>query len=276
MKDWKTNIITIFLLAGSLSLFTACNASDDNSDDETALLALLSLGEQQRKAAVEAAKQCETTVDNNSTFDIATPLELCKPIAGNGRHFRFESVSATSNNHYLNLLVGYGARSDSTNFPTSTSGFGTGATTNEGDGRWRVFFGKSISCNKSLIQPNFSGTNSGSTSYHELFTMSAINSVPGTPGCTGGNSEVWGPSTICMDITKGSTGSSPRITVWATGKNGADCSKLSTLTDSSKIYEKKDWTSQVETRDDKNYLYRNADSISTTKVVVRSETAIQD
>ncbi|WCL49117.1 hypothetical protein [Leptospira sp. GIMC2001] len=263
-----------------MSLVWACNETSD-SDEESTLFTLLAL-DQQSKAAAQAAKQCETTYNNNATNDFDNLIELCKPSAGAGRHFRFENVGMTTNNGYLNLLIGYGLRTDTSNFPVAT-GFGgsQSPTTNSGDGRWRIFAGTSSSCNRSWIVSTFSGTN-GSTNLttQDLFTTQAIATPSFSAGsCPGGANQatgIHGPSTICLDVTKGSNGNSPRVTIWATGLNGADCSNLSTLTSTNSIYEKKDWPSLVETRDDRNFIYRSNDGTSLNKVVVRSETAITD
>jgi hypothetical protein len=178
--------------------------------------------------------------------------------------------------------VGYGERSDVNNFPTA-AGFGGGsasATTQAGDGRWRIFFGKSQSCDKALVDIRFSGINNGVSIgngfYGELFTTQAISTPTASgPGCIAQNSGVWGPSTICMDISKGESGSSPRITVWINGRNGANCLIPNSLTKDNAVYEKRDWSSLVPTKEDRNYIYRNLDGISVHKVVVRSETAIR-
>lgn len=244
----------------------------ENSDAETGILAALLIS--------EAGKQCETTINDESTFDLNSPIEICRPAGGVGRHFRFENLGASANNAYLNLLIGFGQRSDSTNFPTAT-GFGgsVSPTTNSGDGRWRIFFGKSQSCDKALVSAQFSGTNTGVTKYEEFITTASLSTTIGGgsgAGCVAQNSAIAGPSTVCMDVSKGVTGVSPRLTVWVTGKNGADCGNVSTLTASSAIFEKKDWASLVETRDDKNYLFRNLDGVKATKIVVRTETAIKD
>lgn len=265
-------IYGLLFLAFALVLANCTPPAKDNQDTELGFIAALLVS--------ESAKQCETTINNSSTFDLANPIELCRPQAGTGRHFRFESLGASANNGYLNLLIGYGARSDSSNFPTVT-GFGgsVSPTTTSGDGRWRVFFGKSQSCDKALVSAQFSGTNTGVTKYEEIITTAALSTTIGGgsgAGCLAQNSGIWGPTTVCLDISRGNTGVSPRLTVWATGKNGADCNQLSTLTPASAIFEKKDWVSLVPTRDDKNYVYRNLDGVTATKVVVRSETAIRD
>jgi hypothetical protein len=277
MQIFKQFPLSIFLFF----LLFSCNqtSSKDTQRNILAGVILHTQAEEALRLETLANQQCETSIDNSKTFDITTPLELCTPKAGKGRHFRFEAVGTTTNNGYLNLLVGYGLRTDASNFPT-TAGFGGGsasATTTSGDGRWRIFFGKSQSCDKALLDFRFSGTNTGITSYGEFITTSAISTptVSGT-GCIAQNSGVWGPSTVCMDITKGKQGISPRVTVWVTGKNGADCANTSTLKSSNFVFEKKDWTSLVETKDDRNYIYRNLDGISVSKVVIRTETALKD
>lgn len=283
--------IKLFLISGILtsSLMIGCDFGSKSEDDNTGLLATLIALDQQAK---EAAKQCIVNYDSDANNDLSNIIELCTPSAGKGRHFRFENVGMTANNGYMNLLIGYGqytAGSSTSEFPqiagAGPGGPGTGPlapTTTTNDGRWRIFFGKSTSCNRAWFVPNFSGTNSGTVSLHELFMTQAVTTTfsagtcPADQGGADQPSGIWGPSTICMDVTKGTTGTSPRITAWATGKNGADCSDLSTLTDATKIYSKIDWASQVETQDDRVYIYRSNDSTSMDRVVVRSETAIQD
>lgn len=267
---------TIILIAASI--LTGCNQSSSN-DNAANILGIVAIQQQLN----ERSKQCSTEVDNDKTFDIASPLELCKPSLGHGRHFRFERVGTSQNNGYLNLLIGYGLREDNNNFPTITGFGGTAATTTNGDGRWRVFMGKSQSCDQPWFDIRFSGINGGYAAGNgikaNLFTTNSLqtsNPPQLTSGCTAQPSGIWGPSTVCMDITKGSIGNSPRITIWATGINGADCNNIKTLTSETKLWEKKNWTSLVETRDDRNYIYRNLDGIQVERVVVRSETAIKD
>jgi len=266
---FQIKLLTISFVA--LISFSFCRNEDKDNNQTILAIALI----EANNRAVEAAKECLVEVDNNKTFDINSPLELCRPASGVGRHFRFEEVATTTNNGYLNLLIGYGERNDSMNFPTITGFGGSAATTTPGDGRWRVFFGKSQSCDKALVDIRFSGVNTGIPGgngfYAELFTTQAL----ATPSASGSNclaqpSGIWGPSTICMDISK-----EGRISVWVSGQKGADCKDLSTLKQENVIYEKKDWGNQTQTRDDKNYIYRNLDGISVQKVVVRSETVIK-
>ncbi len=266
---FQIKLLTICVIA--LASFSFCKNEDKDNNQTTLVLALL----EANRRAEEAAKECLVEVDNNKTFDISSPLELCKPSAGSGRHFRFEEVATTTNNGYLNLLIGYGQRNDSTNFPTTTGFGGSAATTNTGDGRWRVFFGKSQSCDKALVDIRFSGINTGISGgngfYTELFTTQALTTPsPSGPNCSAQSSGIWGPSTICMDIAKDG-----RITIWASGQKGADCKNLSTLKQDNAVYEKKDWNTQTQTKDDRNYIYRNLDGISVKRIVVRSETVIK-
>lgn len=280
--NFKFQIATIIATAFTLSC-ESVNESNDNSSLLTTLLAL----DNQARIGIESSKQCETSYNNSATNDLGNLIQLCTPQAGRGRHFRFEDVGMSANNGYLNLLIGYGQYTEGTStedFPQSSTRPGSplAPTTTTDDGRWRIFFGKSTSCNKVWFVPNFSGTNSNTITLHDLFMTESVSttlsptSCPSDQGGENISSGIWGPSTICMDVTKGKSGSGPRITVWATGKNGADCKNLSTLTSSNSIYSKNDWTSKVETKDDKVYIYRSNDSTTMSKVIVRSETAIQD
>jgi hypothetical protein len=273
-NDFNTICLTAYLLI--VSLIACSNKQEKNND------ALIALG----LVAVDAAsKQCETNVASDSNFSKETPIELCRPSAGEARHFRFENVGMTSNNGYLNLLIGYGTPTPSANseFWPQAAGFGgaLSPTTVSGDGRWRIFMGTSSSCNRSWIVSRFSGIN-GNTNLttQDLFTTTAIATPTFSAGtCPGGANQatgIHGPSTICMDVSKGAEGVSPRITIWASGINKANCNDLSTLTADSKIYEKKDWTSLVATRTDRNFIYRDNDGASLTKVILRSETVLKD
>lgn len=259
-----------YLFALSLVVFAfACNKQNSDNNQNFLLLGLVAV-EQERLTSLE----CSTSVDNSKTFDINSPLELCKPKSGDARHFRFENVGTSANNAYLNLLIGYGARENSSEFPTVTGMGSPAATTTTEDGRWRIYFGKSISCNKALLDVRFSGTNSGNVTYHEILTTQALSTVSAPPCNTTNPSEIWGPSTICMDVTRGKEGESPKIRVWVSGKNGADCKNLSTLRADNTIYTKDNWTSKVPTRSAKNYIYRNSDGISLEKIVIRSESVL--
>lgn len=253
-----------------------CGKPSSNSD-EMNLFALLALD--------ASSKQCETQIASSSNYSKEEPIELCKPAAGEGKHFRFENVGMTSNNGYLNLLIGYGTPTPSSSTSTwpQAAGFGgaLSPTTTTDDGRWRVFFGTSSSCNRSWIVSRFSGDNGSSNlTTQDLFTTTAISTPTfSAASCPGGANQatgIFGPSTICMDIITGLVGSSPRITIWATGINSANCNDISTLTNDTKIYEKNNWTSLVPTKSDRNFIYRDNDGTSLTKVVIRSETAIKD
>lgn len=264
------NIILSTLVTGIALTLVHCNTSSA-SDDEKAILGLLALN--------EFSKECVTTFDD--TKQAKEYQELCKPTAGSGRHFRFEGVETSANNSYLNLLVGFGDPNDSVNFP-QTAGYGgaLSPSPSTGDGRWKIYAGKSQSCDKSYVVSAFSEKDQ--QKYYtpqNLFTTSVLpvnlGAQPLPSGCANQPSGVHGPSTFCFDLTKGSAGTSPRFTVWATGINGADCNNKSTLTSESKIYEKSDWTNKVETRDDRNYIYRTSDAIKATRIVVRSETVLK-
>ncbi|MCX7997388.1 MAG: hypothetical protein N3A69_00365 [Leptospiraceae bacterium] len=262
----KFGYLTILMLLIALG----CNVKESNDTGKNLLLLGLVIAEQERVSGME----CTTNVDNSKTFDINSPIELCKPKNGEGRHFRFENVGTSTNNAYLNLLIGYGKRENSSEFPTTIGMGGSAATTIADDGRWRIYFGKSVSCDKALIDVRFSGTNSGNVTYHEILTTQALSTTSAPPCSTTNPSGVWGPSTICMDVTRGKEAFSPKIRVWVTGKNGADCKNLSTLRANNTVYAKEDWNSKVQTRSAFNYIYRNLDSISLEKVVVRSESVL--
>jgi hypothetical protein len=156
--------------------------------------------------------------------------QLCAPSKGLARHYRVEGVQTSSAHTSVTLYTGYA---------TQPSG-GQAATTN-GQGRFIFYHGNGAAPPPSTTV-NFS---------NEEGTLGTA-----FTGFTTAESE------LCMDITDATP---PRITLWATGVNTANCKDRTTLTAANSLINKTDWTSAVAANNAAAYLYKGA-STSATKV----------
>lgn len=153
---------------------------------------------------------CTTTLDPaTSDYQI-----LCVPTAGTGRHFRIEGLQTLGNNGYGYVSMG---------FPTMPVG---NPATTVGDGRLIVTGGKSQSCDTGWTYVRYSGITDPGTGV-----------LCNTPIFGDYN---LGPQTVCFDA---SADTPPRVTIWATGANGADCKNAATLSAATAVYSKDDWAS---------------------------------
>lgn len=249
---------------------------DKESQDNSTLLTLITVGhEQERNAAIqalEASKQCEFTY--NTTM--GGQQEICKPGLGitDQAHYRIEDLAIETNNSYFYLNVGF--NEIPANLPTNTAG----------SGRYTFFNGPSASTIPSgnpISQSRFQG----------LFCGEANNCITAVPGfgtaiaywqlstVTTGSPALpnqFGPSTICFDFRDNGESTPPRITIWATGKNGADCKNFSTLTKANALFNKEDWPvgSRISLLEKSYIRYSNPSTIRSQKIVVRSETVLRD
>lgn len=151
---------------------------------------------------------CTTTV--NPSTDAYQ--QLCVPTESSGRHFRLEGAQTFGENGFFYLAMG---------FPSAPTG---NPATTVGDGRFIFTGGKSVSCTFGWSYFRYSGiTHPASLCATEIF-----------------GDYTAGPQEVCLDVT-GDT--PPRVTFWATGKEGADCKDRRTLTAASALLSKDDWAS---------------------------------
>ncbi|TGN20241.1 hypothetical protein [Leptospira idonii] len=250
------NKFTALALASCLSLtFISCEG-DDKNDNTTALLGLV-------YAQQEAAKKCET----NFTTGNNTNQLICTPSAGKGRHFRLEGIKANrSENANAAFYVGFGQDSalvGANTTPVATAG------------------------SNKLLFTFYSGSFTGSAPYGLVFAnFSSQTYYATTTGTTGGtslyNDYVVSESpetastrvTVCFDVTSSTP---PRVTFWATGKNGADCSNTGSLSLANALWSKNDWTTNAPIADGSIVIKTasNASGIYVTKVAVSSESAVK-
>jgi len=168
---------------------------------------------------------CSTAIDTGT----ANYQPLCVPSAGSGRHFRMEGVYlGLSDNGFVYLALGFptGLESSATNPATPTAG----------DGRFIFTAGKSVSCTFSWNYFRYSALTTpaanpcSAPAIFDGFRDGSDVPPPAYPG----------PGTVCLDVTSDNP---PRVTMWATGANGADCKDKSTLTALTAVYSKDDWAS---------------------------------
>ena len=163
-----------------------------------------------------------------ATTPDATTTQVCNPSRGTARHFRVEGVQTSSPHSSVTLYTGYAA---------APSG-GQAATAN-GQASFIFYHG-----NGSAPPPQTSVGYSNQT---------------GTLG-TAFSGFTTAASEVCMDITDANP---PRITLWATGVNTADCKSRSTLTATNALINKSDWTAAVAANATAGYLYRGAGTTAT-------------
>jgi len=163
-----------------------------------------------------------------ATTPDATTTQVCNPAKGTARHFRVEGVQTSSAHSSVTLYTGY----------SSAPSGGQAATTN-GQASFIFYHG-----NGSAPPPQTSVGYSNQTG-----TLATAFS-----GFTTAASEA------CMDITDATP---PRITLWATGVNTADCKSRSTLTATNALINKSDWTTAVAANATSGYLYRGAGTTAT-------------
>lgn len=159
-----------------------------------------------------AGTACLTAFDPNS----ADYQPLCVPSSGSARHIRLEGVQALANNGYVYLAMG---------FPAVPGG---NPATSEGDGRFIFTGGKSVSCETAWSYFRYAGvTDPPSASLCATPVFGAYH---------------LGPQTVCLDVTEDAP---PRVTLWASGANGADCRDKASLTSATALFQRSDWGSST-------------------------------
>ena len=196
--------------------------------------------------ALAAAVDCTTNWTANTDWQ-----GLCAPAAGAPRHVRIEGAATTANNGYWYAVLGQDAT------PTGAPAVGAGklivtAGQSSSGASWTYFrFGATAGAN-STTQFNYK-----TDAEAALYTS--------------------GPSTVCFDL--GQSGANQRFVFWATGAKGADCTKRTTLTTTSALY---DSTTDASTgaiwsgllaAGKQNFIKTNNATVSLVKAVVSSDPA---
>lgn len=159
--------------------------------------------------------------------------QLCAMASGQPRHVRMEGIKTAPSHTSSTLYTGYAS------MPA-----GGDAAVASGQSKFVFYHGTGIAGSPAAqTSVNFSNQAQAPATAFDAFAGSTA-------------------QTVCMDITSASP---PRITVWATGVNSADCLSRATLTAANSILNKNDWTAAVTATATNNYIYLGA-GVSTTKV----------
>jgi hypothetical protein len=196
-------------------------------------------------SATDIAKVTKVFVSSNpvigatdvcSTEPGSGTTQICAPSKGLARHYRIEGVQTTSSHTSVTLYTGYSS-------PPS----GGNAATAGGQSRTIFYQGANPPPPASVTTVNYGNQDGGTISF-TAFTTAA--------------------QEVCMDITDATP---PRITLWATGVNSANCKDRTTLTAANSLFNKNDWTSSTAANNAAAYLYRGAGT-SATKVTAYATT----
>lgn len=162
--------------------------------------------------------------------------QICAPSKGLARHYRVEGVQTTGAHTSVTLYTGYSS-------PPS----GGQAATAGGQSRTIFYHGNGTTPPPSTTV-NYGNEDGALSTPFTGFTAAA--------------------SEVCMDITDTTP---PRITLWATGTNSADCKDRTTLTAANSLINKTDWTSATAAGNAAAYLYKGAGT-SASKVTAYATT----
>ncbi len=255
-------IRAFFLTIGLVITLVSCQ--ENKSNDTTGMTAaLLGIMDQQAKsrssAAADAAKKCETSFTSGS----AAHQQVCTPPAGVGRHFRLEGLklnkTENANGAFYFLMGQDSSVIGTTNTPSSTA--------RTGNGKFSLY--------------HYVGSFTGSAPYgvpYAYFTDGVNASYLTTSGASTGialyNGFVDTEATICFDVNAATP---PRVTVWVTGVNGANCNTTSTLTSTNAVWTKSDWTSSFAISETGVVAVKasSATGVYLSKIAVSTETAIK-
>ena len=195
--------------------------------------------------ALEAAVDCTTDWATNTNWQ-----KLCAPTAGPARHVRIEGAATTANNSYWYAVLGEDAT------PTGSPAVGAG--------KLIVTAGQANS-GASWTYFRFGDVPGATTTQFQYATDAAL------PLYTSG------PSTVCFDL--GESGQNQRLVFWASGANGADCTKRATLTTANALYDSTTdgatgsiWTGLLAAGKD-NFFKTNNANVTLVKAAVSSEPA---
>ncbi|MCX7632963.1 MAG: hypothetical protein N2Z22_06505 [Turneriella sp.] len=162
-----------------------------------------------------------------STTPASGTTQVCSPSGAQARHFRIEGVQTSAPHTSVTLYAGYAAQPSGGNAPTSN-----------GQARFIFYHGNNPSPPPQTTV-NYSNQDGGTISFIG-FTSA--------------------PVEVCMDITDATP---PRITLWATGTNSANCKNRTTLTAANAIFNKNDWTGSFALNNAAAWIYRGSGANAT-------------
>lgn len=238
----KLNKFKALTLASCLSLTLISCEQEENKDNNTTFLGLISISQ----AMADATKRCETVID--SSYVSGAYTAICTPSAGQGRFFRFEGMKALGDNGYFYLLVGYSTT------PTST--------TPTASGQYTFTTGKSVS------SPN----------PYAWFRNAQYGNYQGGQMDSGANPTSFNYSTdqeICVSFS--GTVTAPTTYLWTTGVGGANCKVTSTLSKENAIINYSAWPTSsnvIQTGTQSYFRFSNTSLFTGTKIIVSSESVL--
>lgn len=186
--------------------------------------------------------QCTTTI-TPSQEDVF--FELCKPTEGLVRHVRLQGLRTPETHAAAQIDFGFDAP------PT---GAAASPTATVGADQFRVlFYGGGVPMPPALVQLTF-----GDRSLPFMENASFLRST----------------STVCFDLHDGAVDAPPAFALWVDGEKGADCSDLSTLTETNVFVTRSSWLGAVGViAKDKNVYYRQSAGLDVAPVITLSSTA---
>ncbi|MBL8021252.1 MAG: hypothetical protein JNM27_16400 [Leptospirales bacterium] len=228
-----------------IAAFSACNLLGLEKEEQTDNTMLMAL-------AIAAANstdstQCTTDVvsfgSGNTTY-----LPLCSPSAGVGRFFTIQGINVPASNAFGYIFLGYSSA------PTSSSTFQAG--------QYAVVAGKSAGATDSF------------TFLRNAATVQYDPAAPAGVGVNTPNIFATGSTNqeICYEAIPGA-GVGPRIVVWYTGTNGANCSSRSGLTLGNAVLNYNSWadaSTNTLTLGQAFYRFSNTASFNAARIVVSS------
>ncbi|EKJ85880.1 hypothetical protein CLV96_3177 [Leptospira meyeri] len=233
--------LTLTLASCLVLTFISCE-QEENADDNTTFLGLLTVSQ----AMADATKRCETVIDGSYTSGSYAPL--CTPTVGQGRFFRIEGMKALGDNGYFYLFLGYSAA------PTSATPAATG--------QYAFVAGKSVS------SPN----------PYVWFRNLEYGNYQGGQAASGANPTNFSLSTdqeLCVSFS--GTATAPTTYLWVTGVGGANCKLTNTLQKENAVINYSAWPSSgnvIPSGTQAYFRFSNVTLLTGTKIVVSSESIL--
>ena len=245
--DQMNNLKKIGAIALILGLaLSSCKKKEE--DDNTGVLALL------YAATATDPTKCETPGVSVSDLGSPSTTAVCTPSAGSAKHFVVEGLEASG--HVFYFSVG--------NLATDTAATVTASSLSATANIARLYLYPSFATPAPIYAVQYSPNNAASGTRYNITGLS--NTVTKTAA-----------STICFDVNDAAPS---RITLWATGLNGADCSVKTSLTAANSVMNKKDWNSTVKLDSRTAFISfkdgGNSGTAKFTKVTASTVLAVQD
>ncbi|GBF51029.1 hypothetical protein LPTSP4_25600 [Leptospira ryugenii] len=243
MDTKKIHFVLAIFLFGMASFY--CR-TEGNETNETGL-ALLALVDAQTKAAAAAeaaARNCETNLE---TYASGTYASLCSPSAGAGRFFRVEGLKTTGDNGYLYLFLGY------TSQPSSV--------TPNSVGQYQFVVGKSVS----------------NANPFAWFRNVEYGNYQAGQTASGANPSISFSSEKELCVNFSGTTAAPKVNLWITDVNGANCQNTSTLTETNAIINYIGWSNTsntISTSSSTNFFRFSSTSLLSAKKIAISSQSI--